>query len=94
MNYAAKLGIPFTVFLGEDEIAAGTATVKNMNMANDFSEEELQRLAAEGCHKQITLPADEAVTYIKKHLDTAAQPTPICDRAAIAARYGLESPGK
>ena len=62
MNYAAKLGIPFTVFLGEDEIAAGTATVKNMNMANDFSEEELQRLAAEGCHKQITLPADEAVS--------------------------------
>ena len=65
-----------------------------MNMANDFTEAELQRMAAEGLHKQITLPADEAVAYIKRHLDAAAQPTPICDRAAVAARHGLDTPGK
>ncbi len=28
--YAAKLGIPYAVFLGEDEVAAGTVTYKNL----------------------------------------------------------------
>jgi histidyl-tRNA synthetase len=30
MSYADKLGVPYVVFLGEDEIAAGKITVKNM----------------------------------------------------------------
>ena len=30
IGYADKLGIPFALFLGEDEISAGTVTVKNM----------------------------------------------------------------
>jgi histidyl-tRNA synthetase len=30
IGYADKLGIPFALFLGEDEINAGTVTVKNM----------------------------------------------------------------
>jgi histidyl-tRNA synthetase len=30
MNYANKLSVPFAVFLGEDEIAAGKVSVKNM----------------------------------------------------------------
>jgi histidyl-tRNA synthetase len=30
MGYADKLGIPFVAFLGEDEIAAGTLSLKNM----------------------------------------------------------------
>ena len=30
IGYADKLGIPYAVFLGEDEIAAGTLTVKDM----------------------------------------------------------------
>ena len=30
VGYADKLGIPFVVFLGEDEIAQGKLTVKNM----------------------------------------------------------------
>ena len=30
MTYANKLGIPYVVFLGEDEIAAGTASIKDM----------------------------------------------------------------
>ncbi|MBQ8254561.1 MAG: histidine--tRNA ligase [Clostridia bacterium] len=30
IGYADKLGIPYAVFLGEDEIACGNATVKNM----------------------------------------------------------------
>ena len=44
MSYADKLNIPFAVFLGEDEIKAGAATVKNLRMANDFSPEEIQRM--------------------------------------------------
>jgi histidyl-tRNA synthetase len=30
IGYADKLGIPYALFLGEDEINAGTVTVKNM----------------------------------------------------------------
>ena len=30
MAYANKLGVPFAVLLGEDEIAAGKCSVKNM----------------------------------------------------------------
>ncbi len=30
IGYADKLGIPYAVFLGEDEVASGSATVKNM----------------------------------------------------------------
>ena len=30
MSYADKLGVPFAVLLGEDEIAAGKCSVKNM----------------------------------------------------------------
>ena len=31
IGYADKLGIPYAVFIGEDEIAAGQMTVKDMN---------------------------------------------------------------
>jgi histidyl-tRNA synthetase len=30
MSYADKIGIPYAVFLGEDEIAEGVCSVKNM----------------------------------------------------------------
>ena len=90
MNYADKLGIPFAIFLGEDEIAAGTATVKNMKMANDFSQAELQEMAAQGCYKQVTLPEDEAVAYLKKQLGESDRPRPIRDLKAVALKYGLE----
>ena len=70
MNYADKLGIPYVVFLGEDEIAAGTATVKNMQLASD----------ADPAAKQVTLPAEEAAAYIRRALDEAYKPAPILDR--------------
>ena len=31
MQYANKMGIPFAALLGEDEIAAGTVSLKNLN---------------------------------------------------------------
>ncbi len=37
MEYAARRGIPFVVIIGSDEIAAGTATVKNMNTGEQRS---------------------------------------------------------
>ena len=30
MNYADKIRVPYVIFLGEEEIAAGQAAVKNM----------------------------------------------------------------
>ena len=30
MSYADKLGVPYAVLLGEDELAAGKCSVKNM----------------------------------------------------------------
>ena len=30
MNYADKLGVPYVVFLGDDEIAAGQVACKDM----------------------------------------------------------------
>ena len=30
MSYADKLGVPYVIFLGEEELAAGVAAVKNM----------------------------------------------------------------
>ena len=92
LSYADKLSIPFAVFLGEDEIQAGAATVKNLTMANDFSEEELRRLEAEGCYKQITLPMAEAVSYIRKQLDSRAVQHPIVDRENLAQKYNLQKP--
>ena len=92
MSYADKLNIPFAVFLGEDEIKAGAATVKNLRMANDFSPEEIQRMEAEGMYKQITLPVEEALGYLRKQLGQRPAEAPIVDAPALAEKYGLESP--
>ena len=90
MSYADKLNIPFAVFLGEDEIKAGAATVKNLRMANDFSPEEIQRMEAEGMYKQVTLPVEEALTYLRRQLCDQLPQAPILDKAAITEKYGLE----
>ena len=42
MAYADKLGVPFAVLLGEDEIAEGKCSVKNMRTG-----EQVKRTAAE-----------------------------------------------
>ena len=86
MNYADKLNIPFAIFLGEDEIAAGTATVKDLKLSNDLSEDALQQLAQQGVFKQVTLSEDEAVAYLKKRLGEAAAEAPILDKGAIAQK--------
>ena len=92
MSYADKLNIPFAVFLGEDEIKAGAATVKNLRMANDFSPEEIQRMEAEGMYKQVTLPVEEALGYLQKQLGQRPAEAPIVDAPALAEKYGLEPP--
>ncbi len=37
IGYADKLGIPFVIFLGEDEIASGNVTLKNMKTGEQFT---------------------------------------------------------
>ena len=37
IGYADKLGIPFCIFLGEDEIAAGKVSLKNMIDGNQVT---------------------------------------------------------
>lgn len=56
IGYADKLGIPYAMFLGEDEINGNVVTIKNMK-------------AAEGdTDKQVTVPVNEAVEFIKAGL--------------------------
>lgn len=56
IGYANKLGIPYAMFLGEDEINGNVVTIKNMK-------------AAEGdTDKQVTVPVNEAVEFIKSGL--------------------------
>lgn len=56
IGYADKLGIPYAMFLGEDEINGNVVTIKNMK-------------AAEGdTDKQVTVPVNEAVEFIKSRL--------------------------
>lgn len=56
IGYADKLGIPYAMFLGEDEINGNVVTIKNMK-------------AVEGdTDKQVTVPVNEAVEFIKSGL--------------------------
>ena len=50
MSYADKLGIPYAVFLGEDEIAAGTCSVKDLSRGEQVtvSPEEAAALIRRG----------------------------------------------
>ena len=50
MSYADKLGIPYAVFLGEDEIAAGTCSVKDLSKGEQVTvtAEEAANLIKEG----------------------------------------------
>ncbi len=80
LSYANKLNIPFAVFLGEDEVKTGSATVKDFMLAE---EDEQNR-------KQVTLPMEEAVAYIRKCLDADLDQRPIFDKEHYVEKYGLD----
>ena len=92
MNYADKTGIPFAAFLGEDEINAGTVTVKDLLLADPSTPEEAEEQKAAGLFKQVTLPTNQAVNYVKAHLDARPNSQPILDAPALAEKYHLEQP--
>ena len=92
LNYANKLSIPFAAFLGEDEVKAGTVTVKNLLMADDFTEEEKADMESQGFYKQVTLPVAEAVAYVKNCLSDPRDDRPILDKEHISAKYSLDKP--
>ncbi len=94
MTYADKIGVPYVVFLGEDEVNAGTATVKDLKLAQDFTDAELEQMAAEGIYKQVTLPADEAVAYLRRRLEGAPVQLPIIDKGYLSGKYSLDAPQK
>ena len=68
LSYADKLSIPYAAFLGEDEIAAGTVTVKDLCMAQDAGES-----------KQVTLPVDQAVELLRQRLEQRTAAAPIAE---------------
>ena len=37
IGYADKLGIPFVIFLGEDEVAAGTVSLKDLRSGEQIT---------------------------------------------------------
>ncbi len=94
LSYADKLNIPFAAFLGEDEISAGKITVKNLTLANDLPQEDLDALETNGIFKQVTLPVNEAVAYVQHCLnqDPARACAPIVDKGYLAGKYHLETP--
>ena len=92
MSYAGKTGIPFAAFLGEDEISAGTVTVKDLLLPDPSTPQEQEERAAAGLHKQITLPTAEAVSYVKNRLDARPHSQPILDTPALVEKYHLQQP--
>ena len=62
MAYADKLGVPFAVLLGEDEIAEGKCSVKNMKTG-----EQLKLTAEEAAaHIQAALAAGNGPVILEK----------------------------
>jgi len=92
LSYADKVGIPFAVLMGEDEIAQGKATVKDLALTDDLTEGERAALEADGIYKQVTLPAEEAAAYLERRLHQRPDEPPIIDRGHFARKYNLDAP--
>ena len=54
IQYADKLAIPYVIFLGEDEIAAGTVSLKDLRTGQQVtvSEDEAIRILTENCRQE------------------------------------------
>ena len=63
MSYADKLGIPYVVFLGEDEIAQGVCSVKNLRTGEQVSLSAAD--AARLIHDGISAMSDDTVIIEK-----------------------------
>ena len=92
LSYADKQGIPFAIFLGEDEISAGNVTVKYLAMAEGLTPEELSDMESEGLYKQVTLTPEAAIGYIQKILERGKGQTPIVDLGYYNHKYDLDKP--
>ena len=62
MAYADKLGVPFAVLLGEDEIAAGKCSVKNMRTGEQVTVTPAEAAA----HIKATLSANDGSVILEK----------------------------
>ncbi len=75
MKYADRRLAPAVVMLGDDEIAAGTVTVKDLDLgrglARDLADNAAWRAERPG---QATLPRGELVAFVRRIVDAAAGP--------------------
>jgi len=62
MAYADKLGVPFAVLLGEDELAAGKCAVKNMTTG----EQQLLTASEAAAFIKATLTANNVPIILEK----------------------------
>jgi len=73
MKYADRRGSPATVIVGEDEIAAGTVTIKDLEMgalkAKAIKSNEEYREARPG---QVTVPRDQMIATLRSIVDAVS----------------------
>ena len=62
MNYADKIGVPYAIFLGEDEIAAGKCSVKDMRSGEQVTITAEEAIA----HIQAGLAANNGPIILEK----------------------------
>ena len=63
MAYADKLGVPFAVLLGEDEIAEGKCSVKNMKSG---AQEKLTPAEAAAAIRKAVQEAENCAVILEK----------------------------
>jgi histidyl-tRNA synthetase len=65
MKYADKLGIPLAVIAGEDELAAGTVTLKDLELGRKLAEEAKSREEWEEQKQQWSIPRADLVSSVR-----------------------------
>ena len=66
--------------------------MKDLLLPDPATPEEAEEQKAAGLFKQVTLPTNQAVNYVKAHLDARPSSQPILDAPALAEKYRLEQP--
>jgi histidyl-tRNA synthetase len=73
MKYADKLGIPLAVIAGEDEFAAGTVTLKDLDLGRQLAEQAESRAEWGEQKQQWSVPRVELVATLSGHLHGSAR---------------------
>jgi histidyl-tRNA synthetase len=68
LKYADRLGIPLAVIAGEDEFAAGTLSVKDLELGRRLAAEAESREEWQELKQQFTINRDELLASIRERL--------------------------